>query len=96
MTTTVTRPQITRRLFTVAEYIAMGETGILGKDERIELLAGEIVHLAPIGNPHLFCTDSLTTLLVPALVGRAVVRVPGSIQLDNHSAPEPDVVLLRP
>ena len=53
MTTTATQSQIVRRLFTVAEYMAMGEAGILGEDERIELLAGEIIKMAPIGNPHL-------------------------------------------
>lgn len=93
---TATRPEIERRLFTVAEYMAMAESGILKQDERIELLAGEIVRMAPIGDPHLFCTDALTTLLVPALLGRAVVRVQGSIRLDELSAPQPDVVLLRP
>ena len=96
MTTTATRPEIERRLFTVAEYMAMAETGILKQHERLELLAGEIVRMAPIGDPHLFCTDTLTMLLVPQLLGRAVVRVQGSIQLDEFSAPQPDVVLLRP
>ena len=95
-TTTATRPQISRRLFTVAEYLAMGEAGILHEDERIELLAGEIIYMAPMGDPHLFCTDSLNALLVPALIGRAVVRIQGSIRLDDFNAPEPDVVLLRP
>jgi Uma2 family endonuclease len=96
MTTTATRPQIQRRLFTVAEYMAMGEAGILHEDEHVELLAGEIIEMAVIGNRHLFCTDALTTLLVPPLVGRAIVRVQGSIQLDEYGMPEPDVVLLRP
>ncbi len=95
-TTTATQPQIARRLFTVDEYMAMGEAGILKEHERIELLAGEIIKIAAIGNRHLFCTDALTMLLVPALVGRAVVRVQGSIQLDDYGAPEPDIVLLRP
>jgi Uma2 family endonuclease len=96
MTTTATQFQIARRLFTVAEYMAMGEAGILGEHERIELLAGEIIEMAPIGNRHLFATDALTMLLAPALVGQAVVRVQGSIQLDDYGAPEPDIVVLRP
>ena len=96
MTTTATRIQIVRRLFTVAEYMAMGEAGILHEDERIELLAGEIIQMAAIGNRHLFCTDALNMLFAPALVGRAVVRVQGSIQLDEYGMPEPDIVLLRP
>ena len=96
MTTVATRPQTDRRLFTVAEYMAMGEAGILHEDEHIELLAGEIIQMAAIGNRHLYCTDGLNTLLVPPLVGRAIVRVQGSIQLDDYGMPEPDIVLLRP
>ena len=96
MTTTATRPELARRRFTVAEYMAMGEAGILGEDERIELLAGEIIKMAAIGNRHLFCTDALTMLLAPALAGRAIVRVQGSIRLDDYSAPEPAIVVLRP
>ena len=98
MTTTaaVSPPQTDRRLFTVAEYAAMAEAGILREDERIELLEGEIVRMAPIGNPHLFSTDALNMLMAPGLVGRAIVRVQGSIRLDDHTAPQPDVTLLRP
>ena len=95
MTITATRSQISRRLFTVAEYLAMGETGILQEDEHVELLAGEIIQTAAIGNRHLFCTDALNMLFAPALVGRAIVRVQGSIRLDEYTMPEPDVVLLR-
>ena len=96
MTTTATRPQIARRLFTVADYTAMAEAGILHEDEHLELLAGEIIQMAAIGNRRLFCTDSLNMLLVPALAGRAIVRVQGSIQLDDYGMPQPDIVLLRP
>ena len=95
MTTTATRTGSQRRLFTVAEFIAMGKFGILLQDERIELLDGEVIRMAPIGDPHLFCTDALNMLLAPALVGRAVVRVQGSIRLDEFSAPQPDLALLR-
>ena len=94
-TTTATHSQISRRLFSVAEYLAMGEVGILQEDEHVELLAGEIIQMAAIGNRHLFCTDALIMLFAPALVGRAVVRVQGSIQLDEYGMPQPDVVLLR-
>ena len=98
MTTTARAPEtgVARRLFTVAEYAAMADAGILREDERIELLAGEIVRMAPIGDPHLFSIDSLTTLLVPALLGRAIVRELRSIRLDEHNAPQPDLTLLRP
>ena len=42
-----------RRRFTVAEYYAMAEAGILAPDERVELLDGEIMRNGrPIGDWH--------------------------------------------
>ena len=83
------------RLFNVDEYIDMVRAGVLQKEDRIELIDGKIIIMAPIGNSHQFGTDWLTMLLVPLLVGRAIVRIQGSIRLHNFSAPEPDVAVLR-
>ena len=85
------------RRFTVAEYLALGEAGILAKDERVELLDGEIIQMAPIGNRHLNSVDWVGHLLRETIGRRAMVRVQGSIQLDDASAPQPDiaVILLR-
>ncbi|MFN0305451.1 MAG: hypothetical protein ACKVQU_34455 [Burkholderiales bacterium] len=38
-----------RRLFSVEEYHRMVEVGILGSNDRIELVDGELVTMAPIG-----------------------------------------------
>ncbi|HLO49659.1 MAG TPA: Uma2 family endonuclease, partial [Kamptonema sp.] len=35
--------QMQRRLFTVQEYHLMGEAGIFGNNERVELIEGEII-----------------------------------------------------
>ena len=83
------------RRFTVAEYLALGEAGILAKEERIELLDGEIIQMAPIGNRHLMSVDWLADLLREGIGHRAMVRVQGSIQLDNATAPEPDIAVIR-
>src|SRR2546429_6760684 len=45
----VVRPQ--PRLFTVEEYHRMGEAGILGEDDRVELINGEIVRMNPHREP---------------------------------------------
>ena len=83
------------RSFTVAEYLALGESGILAKEERIELLDGEIIQMAPIGNRHLNSVDWIGHLLHEAIGRRAMVRVQGSIQLNDFSAPEPDIAVIR-
>ena len=84
-----------KRPFTVVEYLAMIEAGILGKEERLELMDGGIIIMSPIGEYHEYGTDHLTMELVPVLRGRATVRIQGSIRLNDRSRPEPDVAVLR-
>ena len=83
------------RRFNVDEYLAMEVAGILHEDDRVELMDGEIVVMAPIGDDHEYGTDWLTMDLAPALAGRAIVRVQGSMRLNDRSAPQPDVVVRR-
>jgi Uma2 family endonuclease len=85
-----------RRLFTVDEYMRMGEVGILGEDERVELIRGEILTMAPIGTRHAAFVDRFTRLLVTALGERAWVRVQGPVRLFSDTMPEPDLAVLRP
>lgn len=84
-----------RRSFTVKEYLAMEVAGILYEDDRVELIDGEIIIMPPLGEPHESSTDWLNRLFVPPLIGRAIVRVQGSIRLNDHSAPQPDIAVLR-
>jgi Uma2 family endonuclease len=88
--------QLVRRSFTVEDYHRMAQAGILREDDRVELLDGEIVTMAPIGSRHQACVDRLTDLLSPQVARRAILRVEGPICLGEHSEPQPDVALLRP
>lgn len=74
----------------------MAEAGILGEDDRVELIEGEIIEMSPIGGPHAACVDRLTRLLVIGLGDAAIVRVQNPVHLDQRSEPQPDVSLLRP
>src|SRR5213596_2713588 len=91
--------ELKRRRFSVKDYHRMVETGILTKDDRVELLEGEIVEMAPIGSPHQGTVDRLTRLFTSRLGERVIVRVQGPVVLasvESESEPEPDVTLLVP
>lgn len=88
--------EVLRRRFTVEEYYLMAKAGILGEDDRVELIDGEIVEMPPIGIPHASHVDLLTQLFILRLGGRAIVRVQNPVRLGEHSEPQPDIALLRP
>jgi Uma2 family endonuclease len=85
-----------RHLLTVADYYRMGEVGILPPDARVELIEGEIIDMAPIGSPHVWAVLHLDRVFQQAAEGKAFVLVQSPIALGGHSAPQPDVALLRP
>jgi Uma2 family endonuclease len=84
-----------RHSITVTEYVRMGEAHVFAHDARLELMEGEIVEMAPIGSAHAAVVDMLDTLL-REVAPRAIVRVQGPLVLGERSAPQPDVMLLRP
>jgi Uma2 family endonuclease len=84
-----------RHRFTVADYHQMATAGILAEDDRVELIEGEIVDMAPIGGPHIGGVNRLNRLFTRGLE-QAIVQVQNPIRLDEHSEPQPDLSLLRP
>ena len=83
------------RRFTAAEYYAMVKAGILKKEDKVELIDGIIVAMAPMGRNHRSTTNRYTRLFGESIRRRAIVQVQSSIFLDNRTMPEPDLVLLR-
>ncbi len=85
-----------RRRFTAEEYERMGAAGILHEDERVELIDGEIVHMAAIGSRHAGCVNFLNEWSVVGLAGRGVVAIQNPVRLSSDGEPEPDLALARP
>src|SRR5919106_2875960 len=84
------------RKFTADEWGRMVDLGIFGAHERLELIEGEIVEMAPIGDPHGLCVSQLNKRLVIGVGDRALVWVVGPVRLGAASVPEPDLALVRP
>ncbi len=87
---------LTRHRFTVDEYHWMARVGILGEDDRVELIDGEIVEMVPIGPTHVGSVIRFTGRLVRQYGDLAEVSVQNPVRLGEYSEPEPDLVLLRP
>jgi Uma2 family endonuclease len=87
--------QMQRRLFTVQEYHLMGEAGILGEDDRVELIEGEIIQMAAIGTRHATCVRRLIRQFRQLPEESAILDVQNPIQLTERTEPQPDVVLLQ-
>ncbi len=87
-------PQIRR--FTRAEYDSLVASGFFDEDEKVELLDGVIIAMTPQGAPHATPIRRLTTLLVPALLGRAEVGVQLPFAASDVSEPEPDLCIVPP
>lgn len=85
----------TRRQWSVAEYDRMVEAGILTKDDRVELLDGEIYTMSPIGSPHAACVKRLMLLLIEHVGRSAIVGVQDPIRLSDYSEPQPDLAVCR-
>jgi len=83
-----------QRRFTVEEYHRMAETGILGPDERVELVRGVVRRMSPKNRAHVIAVDLICDLLKAALKGRASVyqEAPHAAE-EIDSEPEPDVMV---
>ena len=81
------------RRMTRAEYDDLVQRGFFG-EERIELIHGIVVRMAPIGPQHSDIVDELNLRLVRALGDRARIRVQNPSIADDESEPQPDIAVV--
>ena len=89
-------PMPTRHKIDTDSYYRAAETGVLRPEDRVELIEGEIIDMAPIGPDHEGDVISLNRALVEACGRRALVSPQNSLRLGRWSAPQPDFTVLRP
>jgi Uma2 family endonuclease len=73
----------------------MAEAGILGEDDRIELIEGEIIEMSPIDSWHAGISIRLNRLFMRTFGNDALVSIQNPVQLSDDTEPQPDVALLR-
>ncbi len=85
-----------RHLISVDAFHRMGEAGILGPADRVELIDGEIIDMSPIGVLHAAIVDALVRHFGRHAGQAVVIRCQNPLRLDDISEPEPDLAILRP
>jgi len=80
----------------VVEWHKMGENNVFPPQARVELIAGEMIEMSPIGYFHAACVTHLNELFARQKGKSALISVQNPIHIDDFSEPEPDLVLLRP
>jgi len=74
----------------------MAECGVIGPDERVELIDGEVVPLSAHDKIHSDSVALANNLLVRLYGETHLVRVGLPVQVGEFSEPEPDFSLVRP
>lgn len=87
-------PTVRTRRWTRYEYERLGDLGVFGPDEPIELIGGELIVSEPKGSPHETAVGLVEDALRAAFGPGWVVRVASPIVLDDESEPEPDVAVV--
>jgi Uma2 family endonuclease len=90
------RVAVSRHRLTVADFRRMGEVGILGPDDRVELIAGEIIDMSPIRSLHAALGRAIATALTHHIREQALLAIQDPLALDDTSQPQPDLAILRP
>jgi len=89
------RPAPDDARFTIEQYYGLVEQGLLGPDDRVELLEGVVVAMSPQNPPHAAATQHTAQVLQMAVGAAGFVRVQLPLHL-GQSVPEPDVAVVAP
>ena len=82
------------RRLSIEDYHRMMETGILGEDERVELLEGVIVAMSPQQDAHAWAIEWLNRFLARTLGDEFRVRPQLPLSLGELNEPEPDLAVV--
>lgn len=77
----------------VSEYVTLAELGAFD-NEKVELLRGRVVRMAPQGEEHAWVVQTLVSLLVRYFDSMATVRPALPLHASEDSMPEPDFALI--
>lgn len=81
--------------FSVEEFNRLGQAGIFGEDDRVELIDGEIIVMSPIESKHAGTVTQVSWILDQKLGERVLLHLQNPAVLDDFSEPLPDIAVLK-
>ena len=93
VTVTTAAEGFPRRAFTVEDISRMIEAGVIGEDEKFELIEGEIVMMASKGIAHERIKSALTVAVARALPVHLTMGVEVTLRLTDTVMLEPDIAV---
>ena len=72
----------------------MGEAGIFNEDDRLELIDGDLIDMAPIGTRHAYAVNLLNRFFTKQVSDEKLVCIQNPVQLGSYGEPEPDVAIV--
>ena len=87
--------QVEKRLLSISDYHKMIEVGILGENDRVELIYGEIIKMSAVHSPHSSRVKRISNFFfrnLPPLSANISVQDPITLP-SVDSEPEPDIVI---
>lgn len=75
------------------KYHQLVESGILTKEDRVELLFGKLIKMSPTGKYHAACVRKLARFFFRTLLDQYELSQENPIILPDNSEPEPDYVI---
>lgn len=87
-------PAIHTKRWTRQEYDRLAEAGILGPDERIQLIEGEIITMTPQNSPHAAAIGLVETALRQIFDQTHWIRIQLPLIVDPDSEPGPDLAVV--
>ncbi len=73
----------------------MSGTGILGPDDRTELIDGDIIFMAPMGTRHASCIGRLLEIFFQGLGKLVSILSQTPVRLNGGLEPQPDLSILK-
>lgn len=81
--------------WSVEEFHQMAAAGLLDETDRVELIEGEMIDMAPIGSKHAFIVNRMSQAFSLSIGGQCLVSTQNPVRLGERSEPQPDIALLR-